>query len=61
MMCQNYEKQLQRLQKELVAVQDKEKLLIDNVKKLQVCIFNIGLLNDCRDKLAHLSMVPSRH
>lgn len=35
MMCQNYEKQLQRLQKELVAVQEKEKMLIDNVRKLQ--------------------------
>jgi len=46
MMCQNYEKQLQRLQKEFNAVQDKEKLLVGNVKSLQVHpIYNIFVVS----------------
>lgn len=36
MMCQNYEKQLQLVQKELVAIQEKENYLAGNMKAVQV-------------------------
>ena len=39
MMCQNYEKQLQRLQKEYMSVSEKDEQLGDKVKDLEV-VFN---------------------
>ena len=35
-MCQNYESQLQLVQKDLVAIRDKEKLLMGNMRVIQV-------------------------
>ena len=53
MMCQNCEKQLQRLQKEYMSVSEKDEQLGDKVKDLEVvaiffvcnCYFRVGLVS----------------
>lgn len=49
MMCQNYEKQLQRLQKEFLGLKDKKDALITFAKKEKVLLDKTGFPRDQND------------